>query len=155
MTVRRLRAVVRSVLPLPAMLWLSGCFQYYPLAPDVVPASGTKVQATFSSPSSFDLGPETLRDVTRVEGTLVQSGGDSLAVWVRWFYREQGGQVDGYNAEYTLRQNTVSQLSAWRLSPGRTALAALVVGGLIAVVSVLGLNGAFGGTSGGTNHQPL
>lgn len=155
MMLRRLRVVVGSMLPLPAILWLSGCFQYYPLAPDVVPAPGTKVQATFSSPSSFDLGPETLHDVTRVEGTLVQSGGDSLAVWVKWFYREQGSQVEGYNAEYTLRQNTVSQLSAWRLSPGRTVLAALVVGGAVAALSVLGLNGAFGGTSGGTNQQPF
>jgi hypothetical protein len=153
MTLRRLRAVVGSVLPLPAIVWLSGCFQYYPVAPDVVPATGTKVQATFSSPSSFDLGSETLHDVTQVEGTLVQSGGDSLAVWVKWFYRDQGGRVEGYNAEYTLWRNTVSQLSAWRFSPGRTILASLVGGGVIVALSVLGLTGAFGGTSGGTNHQ--
>ena len=153
MTLRRLRAVVGSVLPLPAIVWLSGCFQYYPLAPDVVPAAGTKVQANFSNPSSFDLGPETLHDVTHVEGTLVQSGADSLAVWVKWFYRDQGSRVEGYNAEYTLQRNTVKQLDAWRLSPGRTVLASLVIGGAIAALSVLGLSGAFGGTSGGTNHQ--
>jgi hypothetical protein len=155
MTVRRLRAVVSSVLPLPAILWLSGCFQYYPLAPDVVPAPGTKVQATFSSPSSFDLGPETLRDVTRVEGTLMQGGADTLGVWAKWFYRDQGSRVEGYDAQYTLQRSTVSQLSVWRVSVQRTIVASLVFGGAITALSVLGLNGAFGGTGGGTNRQPF
>ena len=155
MRLRRLRAIVSSVLPLPAIFWLSGCFQYYPLAPDVAPAPGTRVQADFTSPSSFDLGPETLHDVTYLQGTLVGSGADTLGVWVKWFYREQGSRVEGYEAEYTLQRHTVRQLSAWRLSTGRTVVASIVFGGVIAALSFLGLNSAFGGTSGGTNHQPL
>ena len=155
MTLRRLQAVVRCALPVPAILWLAGCFQYYPLAPGVVPAPGTRVQADLSSPSSFDLGAETLRDVTRVQGTLVGAGGDSLGMWVKWFYRDQGSKVEGYNAEYSVRRNTVSQLAVWRVSPGKTVLASLVFGGAIAVLSVLGVSSAIGGTGGGTGSQPF
>ena len=146
---------MRSELPLPAILWLAGCFQYNPLAPGVVPAPGTRVRADLSSPSSFDLGAETLHDVTRVDGTLVGAGGDSLGVWVKWFYRDQGSKVEGYNAEYTLWRSTVSQLSAWRFSPGKTVVVSVVFAGAIAVLSVLGLNGAFGGTGGGTSGHPF
>ncbi len=153
MTLRGLRAAVGSVLSLPAILWLGGCFQYYPLGPDVVPSPGTRVQAEFSSPSSFDLGPETLHDVTRVEGTLVQAGGDSLGLWVKWFYQDQGPMVAGYNAEYTVQRSTVRQLSTWRISPKRTVMASLVFAGLITAVSLIGLHGGFGGTPGGSTPQ--
>ena len=63
--------------------------------------------------------------------------------------------MEGYNAEYALWRNTVSQLSAWRLSAKRTILASLAFGGVIAAVSLIGLHGGFGGTSGGGGPPPV
>lgn len=147
------RRSLRIALALGAGLGLSACFQYYPTKPDLTPVPGTDIRATLATPTPFDLGTETIHDVTRVEGTVVQTAGDSLGVWVSWLRIKLGPKFDGNRAQFYLQRSNIQQLEEWRFSPKRTVLT-LGIGGAVMVgfAELIGLTGVAGG--GSPNPKP-
>jgi hypothetical protein len=148
-----LRSSLGTALALGAALGLAGCYQYYPTQPELTPSRGTDIRATLAAPTPFDLGTETIHDVTRVEGTLVDPGRDSLGVWVNWLRIQQGPKFDGNRAQFYLQRGNIKQLEAWRFSPRRTLVATGVTGAIVAgFYGLLKLAGV--AANGGGSHPP-
>jgi len=112
-------------------VYLSACFHYVPESAEWRPAPGINIRATFERPEPFNMGTVTVNDVTRLEGTVVDTAADSLGVWVKWLYPMVGEKYDANSAQFYVRRSNISQWERWRVSGRNTALLVAVSAGFV------------------------
>jgi hypothetical protein len=136
-------------MPVAAVL-LSGCYTYQPLTRPT-PEAGAEVRATLAQPVPLQVGDLTIHDVDRIEGQVHSADGDTVRVWGAWLHTRSGGRHSANGGSLALPRDRIATIEQRRLSPARSALAALVVGGVVAALFTL-VEGALGGS--GNSGQP-
>jgi hypothetical protein len=134
-----------------AAMLLSACYTYQPLARPT-PDAGAEVRATFSEPVPFRVGEQTIHDVQRIEGQVYSSNGDTVLVWGTWLQTGVGSRYSAQGGSLALPRERIATLEQRRFSAGRSGLAALVTGGIVAALFAL-VEGALGG-SGNSGEPP-
>ncbi len=130
-------SVVRSRMLAPAAAallpaYVSACFRYVPSARDQLPGPRTEVQVRLAEPMRIPLGEVTLEDVTKIEGIVAESNGDSLGLWAKWLYPRVGRKYDALGATFYLARKNIAGVDEYRLSPQRTLLGAVIAGAIVA-----------------------
>ncbi len=128
---------------------LSACYEYVPIhdaAPP--PEAGTEVRAQLTSPQPFNLGPQTLNDITTVEGVVYpnDNGSDSLALWSRKLSSAYGAKYFTNGNVFYIPRAQIRQLEQRRLAALPTAVAAAVgTGALVGIITLITGGGGGGG----------
>jgi|GEM_PF-2124884 len=144
-TVRLRRKAVRpTAFGLMLLLSTNACYQYFPVSDvEPLPKSRAEVRISLSEPTSLDVGSETLHQVSKVEGDVYRSTGDTLAVFSRWLYTSFGYRQPMDGAVFFFDRNDFGELEERRLVAVKTAVAVVGVGvGLFAFSAwAIGLGG--------------
>lgn len=130
------RVTKRLARPVAAVLLFTGCFHYVPAQVPPLPQPQTEIRVTLSEPWSIPMGEFTLHDVTRVEGIVAETSGDTLGMVARWLFPRVGNKYDALYASYNIPVASIGQLEEWRFWGRRTAIAVAVS----AVVTTFVLN---------------
>lgn len=106
----------------------SGCYQYFPIqeaAP--LPEPGAEIRAQLAAPEALELGSVTIHDVSRLEGDVYQSEGDTLAIFSRRIYSAYGFRQYTNGAVFYFDRSQFGRLEERRFLPLRTAIAASAI----------------------------
>ncbi len=149
--------MIKRVVGLLCLIPVSACYQFVPLqeaAP--TPGPGSEVRAQLASPRAFSLGPQTLNDITSIEGTVYPNvnGTDSLALWSRELRNAYGGRYLTNGNVFYIPREQIRVLEARRIAPAKTALAAAVGAGmLVGIVTLITGGGGSGPGDGGNGTE--
>lgn len=124
----------RACRPVAALLLFTGCFHYVPAEVTQLPKPETEVRVTLTDPLDIPMGEFTLHDVTRIEGIVAETNGDTLGLVARWLYPQVGRKYDALFGSYNIPVAGIGQLEEWRFSGKRTAIFVGVSAALAMVV---------------------
>jgi hypothetical protein len=129
----------------------SGCFHYVP-APEL-PRQGTPVRAHLDRPLPVELADITANNVTQVQGEFVSADTERLVLSA--FAVQTASDVEHFanGATVFLPRDAIQLLEERKLSPVRSALAAVAVVGAGYLIQ-RGLRGSLGGGEGGGGGGP-
>ncbi len=131
----------------------SACYQYFPVeeaAP--LPEPGTEVRAQLAAPQPLELGTVTIHDVSRIEGDVYESEGDTLALFSRRIFSAYGFDQFTNGAVFYFDRSQFGRLERRKFLPLQTGIAAgaITAGVLATMYFVLDL----GGGAEGPNTKP-
>ena len=135
---------MRRLLPVGILL-CAGCYSYVGVR-GVEPAENSDVRVDFVSPQDVNLQDVTVHGITSLQGRLLYSNADSVALAVTKLWGLEGRSYDATRVGVSLPKGGVAAVREWRLSPAKTGLAILAGGaGIVAmIVSVVELVGSGG-----------
>lgn len=135
---------------------LGGCYSYVPIEDGAGPAPDQEVRVTVVEGASG--GRASAPSQRTLQGIVVESDPDSLALSVRRSAAERSGFAARTTARDTLRfvRSEIRQIATPRLDALRTGAAAVLGLGLVVGVAalVLGADGGGGGLDGGGGGGP-
>lgn len=132
----------------------SACYQYYQVEDTApLPEAGAEVRAELTTPQDLDLGDQTLHDVSRIEGEVYRSGGDTLGLFSRRIHTAYGSRQFTDGAVFYFDRSQFVRLEQRTLAPVQTGitLGVLAAGALTAVFLVSDLGGGAETGSGSRN----
>lgn len=135
----------------------TACYEFVPVR-DTAPAPGpgSEVRAQLTSPQPFNLGPQTLNDITSIEGTVYANvnGNDSLALWSRQLKNAYGGKFFTNGNVFYIPREQIRVLETRRVNPAKTGLAAVLgAGALVGIVTLITGGGGTGPLDGGEGTE--
>lgn len=142
---------MRRLLPIWVLL-VTGCYRYVGLN-GVAPAENAYVQVDFVAPRDVVLQDVTLHGITSLQGRLLSTGGDSVAVAVTRLWGLEGRSYDATRIGVNLPASGIAALREKRLSPARSGFA-VIAGGAAIVGMILGV-GELVGSGGNQPPKPL
>ncbi len=126
-----MNSIMRSLCSLLVCALTTGCYAYNAVAPESVPV-GASVRTRISPSQAERVGEVLGREDRVLEGTVVQSGSETLLLAVPSVGRTPGMPTESLRQNLPIPQSEVVELEIRRLDPWRTG--ALVAG----VAAVLG-----------------
>jgi len=141
---------MRVMLPV-LLVGVVGCYRYVAVT-GPAPANGADVQVDFAEPRDVVLQDVTVHGITAVQGRLLASDADSLAVAVARLWGQEGRTYEATGVGVSLPRQDVAAVREKRASPARSALAiGTSAAGIVA--TILGVR-ALVGSGGGTTRPP-
>jgi len=131
----------------------TGCYTYVP-APRSGPAPGRAVELTINDTGRVGLAPSLGPGVLRLAGTLAESSDSVYVLSVSRVDAIGSGAAAWSGDTVRVRRDYVADVSERTLSRGRSAIAIAALGGLLAFVATLSINGIGGNGGGGTKLPP-
>ncbi len=131
---------------------VGGCYSYVALG-GPAPANGADVQVQLAAPRDVVLQDVTVHGITVVQGRLLSSGADSLAVAVARLWGQEGRTYEATGIGVSLPRQDIAAVREKRASPVRSAL---VIGSGAAgiVATILGVRALVGSGGGSTRPPP-
>jgi hypothetical protein len=142
--------VRRTNLILALALTTSGCFRYARVGDEaLLPEPGSEVRLQLATPLELDLGSTTVHDVSRIEGDVYESIGDTLAVFSRRIFSAYGYKQYTNGAVFFFDRSQLSRLEQRKLMPVNTGIVAgaATAGVLAAIYFAADLGGGAEGSS--------
>ncbi len=137
-------------LSLVLVVALGGCYSYVAVGA-VTPAPGADVQVEFAAPRDVVLQEVTVHGVTAVQGRLLSSDSDSVALAVARLWGLEGRSYEATGVGGLPRQG-IARVREKRMSRARSGLA-IGAGGAAIVATILGVR-ALVGSGGGSGRPP-
>ena len=105
---------------------IAGCYTYVPVE-GPFPDRGREVRVLLSPTQDIDLGPITVRDVARVDGTVYRATPDTLAISSQWFHTQlrQRHYTNGHI--HVLLRNQAADVEVRKFHIGFTVLATAAI----------------------------
>ncbi len=122
----------------------SGCAQYVHVGDSTpLPDHGTEVRIELAPPQTLELGSTTVHDVTRIEGNVFESEGDSLALYSERVFSAYGHNQYTNGAVFYFDRSQFGRLEERRIMPVRSGITAgaIAVGALAALYLAIELGG--------------
>lgn len=124
---------------------MTGCYTYVP-RPITEAAPNARVSAEINDVGRVALGEQIGSEVERIDGEIVQRSDSALQLMVSEVHYLNGTANKWEGQEVTLRPTYIKSLSQRTYSRQQSALAAIVIGGLIALaIAAAAFTGVFGG----------
>jgi hypothetical protein len=144
---------MRGLAPVLAMV-LSGCYSYVGVG-ETTPANDADVQIELAAPRDVVLQDVTVHGITAVQGRLLASDGDSLALAVARLWGLEGRTYEATGIGVSLPRRDIAAVRQKRVSPARSVLA-IGTGAAGIVATILGVRALVGsgGGSGPPKPQP-
>jgi len=141
---------MRGLLPV-LLVVVGGCYSYVAVR-GPAPANGAAVQVDFAAPRDVVLQDVTVHGITAVQGRLLASDADSLAVAVARLWGQEGRTYEATGIGVNLPRQDVAAIREKRASAARSGLA-IAMGGAGIVATILGVR-ALVGSGGGSIRPP-
>ena len=138
-------------LSLVLVVALGGCYSYVAVGV-VAPAAGVDVQVEFAAPRDVVLQEVTVHGVTAVQGRLLSSDSDSVALAVAQLWGLEGLSYEATGVGVSLPRQGIARVREKRMSRARSGLA-IGAGGAAIVATILGVR-ALVGSGGGSGRPP-
>jgi len=138
-------------LSLVLVVALGGCYSYVAVGA-VTPAPGADVQVEFAAPRDVVLQEVTVHWVTAVQGRLLSSDSDSVALAVAQLWGLEGRSYEATGVGVSLPRQGIARVREKRMSRARSGLA-IGAGGAAIVATILGVR-ALVGSGGGSGRPP-
>jgi len=117
----------------------SACYQYSQVedaAP--LPEPGAEVRAQLATPQSLELGSLTIGDVSRIEGDVYQSEGDTLSIFSRRVFSAYGAGHYTNGAVFYFDRSQFGLLEQRSFVPVKSGIAiGVVAAGVVAAVFLI------------------
>ena len=142
---------MRGLLPVLVVV-VCGCYSYVAVR-GPAPATGADVQIDLAAPRDVVLQDVTVHGITALQGRLLASDADSLALAVARLWGLEGRTYEATGIGVSLPRQAVTALREKRVSPVRSALAiGTGAGGII--TTILGVRALVGSGGGSTRPPP-
>ena len=162
----RLRCRFRAALLIGLLLAHTACYSYKPVStsrplsgsssgtaevqepvePDLL--QGKRIRVHLSKPGDYALTDLVPRNVTSIDGDLIQWTEDELTLSAWWMKTESGLEFEGRGETVAVPRTDIGLVERRVVSAGKTVGMALLIGGAVAAIGLV--FGASGGESGGT-----
>lgn len=142
---------MRGALPV-LLVVVCGCYSYVAVA-GRAPANGAYVQVDLAAPRDVVLQDVTVHGITTLQGRVLASDADSLAVAVARLWGQEGRTYEATSIGVSLPRQDVAALREKRASPVRSALA-IGTGAAGIVATILGVRALVGSGGGSTRPPP-
>ena len=136
-------------------LTTTGCFEYAHVedaAP--LPEPGKQVRVQLAAPQRLELGSVTVNDVSRIEGDVYQSDGDTLAIFSRKIFSSYGGSHFTNGAVFYFNRSEFGRLEQRKVLPVATGIAASAATVGIVAATYLAIELGGGGEGPGSRDAP-